>query len=508
MRHVTCLAGMLVCLAASAAAGAGDDAWDGPMKAVHAKFTGQPGTVAQFGDSITITMAFFVPLQMDIRNLPADLVDAHAWIRKYVQGRCWRGWKGPEFGNEGRTTTEWAVSHMDEWLKRLNPEVALVMWGTNDTYAGPKPPKYTENLREIVQKCLDNGTVPILYTIPPKGGQAGNAKETALVESFVEAARTVAREKRVPLVDFYQEMMARQPTDFAKTLLGDGLHPSYPSEYQRDFSDEALKQSGYTLRNYLTLRKYHEVYEKVLSQVKSARRVGSESAWRGPTFESRPAVLVPKAAGAPTVDGRLDDACWKEALRAEFRRLDGNPERPKHPTAAMLAADEKTLYVAFRCTEPQMDSLVSRKRERDANVWEDDSVEVFLKVGGEPTRDYFHLIVNPDGSMLDDRGGKTEAWQSGAKVAAAKGKDAWSVEIAIPIEEFSRAEDKARPAGAWRLNLTRMRQPRGGAFAEETALAPTEDPSSHVPDMFAYAFFEALGGKLPDASAKPESVSE
>lgn len=63
-------------------------------------------------------------------------------------------------------------------------------------------------------------------------------------------------------------------------------------------------------------------------------------------------------------------------------------------------------------------------------------------------------------------------------------------------------------AGAWRLNLTRMRPQRADLPAEETALAPTEDPSSHVPDMFAYAFFEALGGKLPDASAKPESVSE
>jgi len=42
-----------------------------------------------------------------------------------------------------------------------------------------------------------------------------------------------------------------------------------------------------------------------------------------------------------------------------------------------------------------------------------------------------------------------------------------------------------------------MRPGRGGGFAEETALAPTEDPSSHVPARFAYAFFEALGGKLP-----------
>lgn len=147
MRLAVRLAGVLAFLASSAAATAAEDAWVEPMKAVHAKFTGQPGTVAQFGDSITITMAFFTPLQEEMKNVPDGTKDALAWVRKYVQGRCWRGWKGPQFGNDGRTTTEWALARMDGWLKTLNPEVALVMWGTNDTYLGPKPPKYTENLR-------------------------------------------------------------------------------------------------------------------------------------------------------------------------------------------------------------------------------------------------------------------------------------------------------------------------------------------------------------------------
>ena len=91
-------------------AAAPDEGWVEPMKQVHARFTGQRGTVAQFGDSITITMAFFVPLQYEIKNVPADLRAAKAWIRRYVQSRCWRAWKGPQFGNEGRTTTAWAVS--------------------------------------------------------------------------------------------------------------------------------------------------------------------------------------------------------------------------------------------------------------------------------------------------------------------------------------------------------------------------------------------------------------
>ncbi|MBM4031930.1 MAG: hypothetical protein FJ291_09110 [Planctomycetes bacterium] len=494
MRRLVRLLASLVCLAA---VGRGAEDWVEPMRAAHAKFKGQAGTVAQFGDSITITMAFFTPLSMDHKNVPADLAEAHAWLRKYVQPRCWRAWKGPQFGNEGRTTTEWGLAGIEGWLKKLNPEVALVMWGTNDTYQGPRPPKYTDNLRLIIQACLDNGTVPVLYTIPPKGDQAGNAKNTQLVETFVEAARSVAAEKKVPLVDFYKEIMSRQPTEFHKTLLGDGLHPSFPQAYQQDFSEEALKQSGYTLRNYLTLKALWEVHQKVLSQGKPVKAEAGEPAPpKGAAYKGRPAVLIAKPEAEPAIDGKLDDACWAKAAAVPFRLMDGSADRPKRVTSAKLLATDKTLFVAIVCAETEQ--LRSRKRDRDENIWEDDSVELFIKPGPEPTRQYHHLIVNPEGSFLDDLGGDNGAWQSELKLAAAKGKDAWAVELAIPLAELTKGEDKAKLAGPWRLNLTRMRQSRGDdAPAEESALAPTEDPSSHVPAMFAYAWVEALGGKLP-----------
>jgi len=491
---------LLAALGSTAAAAAKQpperDYWVEPMKKVHAKFTGQRGTVAQFGDSITITMAFFTPLSMDIKNLPDDLKDAHDWIRSYVQGRCWRAWKGARFGNEGRTTTAWAVRNIDGWLKSLNPEVALVMWGTNDTYLGPHPPQYNANLLTIVNKCLANGTVPILYTIPPKGGQAGNPKETEHVESFVRAAREVAWKTKVPLVDFYKEMMTRQPTDFAKKLLGDNLHPSYPAQYQRDFSEEGLKNSGYTLRNYLTLKACHEVYQKVLSKVKSARTSAMEATWKGPTYKGLPAVLIPKASRAPKIDGDIDEAAWKPVKALEFRLLDGDPTKPSCPTQAKLMATEEALYVAIKCMDPEPEKVFAKKRPRDSNVWEDDSVEVFLEFGPRPTPEYYQIIVNPEASFLDAFA-RDNSWQGNQKIAASTGADHWSVEIAIPFADLKLPKDKSKWSGPWRLNLTRMRPARTGGFAEESALSPTEDTSSHVPARFAFAFFEVFGGKLP-----------
>ena len=225
--------------------------------------------VARFGDSITVSRAFFNGLQWELRNVSPEAKTAQHWLRSYVQPRCW-GWEGSDYGDDGGTTSAWGLKNMDGWLKKLNPEIALVMWGTNDTYQGPNPPQYTENLRQIIQKCLDNGTVPILYTIPPVASQAGDEKKTKHVESFVEAARLVAAEKKVPLIDYYAEIMKRQPENFDKTLMGDNLHPSAPQKYSNDFSEEALKNHGYGLRTYLTLMKMYEVQQKVFSQVKPA----------------------------------------------------------------------------------------------------------------------------------------------------------------------------------------------------------------------------------------------
>ena len=476
-------------------AAAADDDWVEPMKKVHVRFTGQRGTVAQIGDSITITMAFFTPIRGEIKNLPKELEPAHQWIRSYVQGRCWAGWKGAEWGNTGRMTSKWGAANIDGWLKKMNPEVALIMFGTNDLGAGPRPPEYDRNMRKIAQACIDNGTIPILYTIPPVANQLNNPKRTKYVETFVEAVRKVAAELKVPLIDFYREMVTRRPKSFG-VLLGDNVHPSYPKQYQRDYSDEALKNSGYTLRNYLTLKKLWEVQQKVLSQVKSGRTHRSETHLEGPTHKGLPAVVVSRPAKAPKVDGKLDDACWGALRPIPFRLLSGDTTAPKYPTWGKVLATPSALFVAFRCTEPQMDNLVSQKRPRDGDAWSDDSVEVFVKPGAEATMQYYQVTVNADGCLYDAFA-QDPQWDADVKAAVLKGKDFWSVEIAIPFAQMKLPKDKAQLAGPWRLNLTRMRPARSGSFLEEGALSPTESPSSHVPAKFAYAFLAAFGGKLP-----------
>jgi len=271
-----CLAIALSCAGVAVQAQtSGPDAnvWVPAMKKVNAKFTGEQGVLALFGDSITVSRAFWFGLQYTRKNASAEMTKAFELVNNYMLEDCWDR-RGAKYGNEGMMTIRWAHQNVDTWLKDLNPEVALIMFGTNDL-GGLEVREYETKTRQVVQKCLDNGTVVILSTAPPCHGRA----EKAAV--FAEAIRKIARELKVPLTDYHAEILKRRPDDWdgamekfsqyqgydVPTLISrDGGHPSNPRKYANDYSPEGLRNNGYVLRSYLALMKYAEVIEKVLPE--------------------------------------------------------------------------------------------------------------------------------------------------------------------------------------------------------------------------------------------------
>ncbi len=249
-------------------------AWVEPMKKVHARFTGTKGTFACFGDSISVTLAFWSPLQYDQPDkLPAEAGKALKLVKETMKPDCWSRWKGPQYGNNGSMTIRWADENVAAWLKKLNPEVAVIMFGTNDMNdLGFE--EYKSKTRKVVERCLKNGTIVILTTIPPHTGRFEQSKK------YAEAVRRIAAQEEVPLVDFFAEIVKRRPNDWDGSLAKfknspggdydvptltarDGVHPSNPAKYQ-DFSEESLQKNGYQLRNYLTLMAYADVIRSVL----------------------------------------------------------------------------------------------------------------------------------------------------------------------------------------------------------------------------------------------------
>jgi GDSL-like lipase/acylhydrolase family protein len=248
------------------------DYWVAPMKKAHARFKGKVGTLAQYGDSITITMAFLATHSYGASCIPAKCSEADKkhikLVDQYANRKLWRAWKGPKWGNNGSMTSNWCRANVDKWQKTCNPEVMVMMFGTNDVSYGPVPPTYTENLAYAVKRCLADGTIPILTTASPRGDQKKSARVLQRVQANHRAVLAIARGMKVPLIDFYQEIMTRQPEKWDKTLMGDSLHPSYRNPWKKDFTPEGLKNSGYTLRNYLTFMMYADIIEKVLLPAK------------------------------------------------------------------------------------------------------------------------------------------------------------------------------------------------------------------------------------------------
>ena len=132
-----------------------------------------------------------------------------------------------------------------------------------------------DRMRTLVDACLKHGTVPIVTTIPPKSGSLEKSKQ------FADSVRKLARELKVPLIDYQAEILKRRPEDWdgrlanfkefeknvydVPTLIaGDGVHPSNPGKF-KDYGEDGLKTNGYVLRNYLTLNAYADVIRHVLA---------------------------------------------------------------------------------------------------------------------------------------------------------------------------------------------------------------------------------------------------
>ena len=308
---IVMLAAVLV--QAGVAAGGPTPDWVSEMKKTHAKFTGKSGTFAHFGDSITYSLAFWSSLQWRPGQADAEFEASRQWVLKYMHQDCWRGWKGPKYGNLSGKTVAWANSNVDGWLKKLNPEVVLIMFGTNDL-GGVSVEKYETGLRKFVQRCLDNGSVVILSTIPPRSGRAEKAAE------YAKVARKIAKELKVPLSDFHAEVMKRRPDDWdgsaakfkghktyeVPTLIaGDGVHPSNPKKWRRDFTAEGLKHNGFNLRSYITLNAYVEVMDKVLDAGKKPTKKKFISEKKPVTVSVTDQSWWPKAPKLPAPKGQV-----------------------------------------------------------------------------------------------------------------------------------------------------------------------------------------------------------
>jgi len=180
---------------------------------------------------------------------------------------------------------------------------------------------------------------------------------------------------------------------------------------------------------------------------------------------------------------------WESVPELTLRRAqDGGV--PLYATRVRLLDDGTRLLVRFDCADPD---IWATHGERDAPLWEEEVVEVFLAGGADvPTR-YFEIEVNPlgvlfDALVLNPDGRRATmrvdtSWNPPGLLARVV-RDApagWSAEIVLPWADCF-------PDGTpslLRANFFRIERPRGRPD-EFSCWSPTlaDPPDFHRPECF------------------------
>ena len=195
---------------------------------------------------------------------------------------------------------------------------------------------------------------------------------------------------------------------------------------------------------------------------------------------------------APRIDGELGDECWDELLKQTgFYEFGTKTPRPAAVRTAWRAGfDGKGLYLAVRNYEEHPEEIRAKVTRRDgANLWRDDSVELYFSPGPEVPQTYRKLVINAAGTQWDqvwkgrgkaDTGWDADGWTSGVS----RDQTGWTIEMHVPWSDLGATP---REGDLWRFALIRYSYTEGKRFAASAFRAQFD-----APEAFGYLYFGDL----------------
>jgi hypothetical protein len=136
-----------------------------------------------------------------------------------------------------------------------NPAFAVIMFGTNDLLALDHV-QFDRSLRRVVVETMHAGIVPVLSTFP---------RHLALPDRsilFNQIVVRVALDYNLPLINLWR---ALEPLP-GHGIAADGFHLSGPLTSAGDFASAANLETGFPLRNLLTLQALDAVWRGVTGE--------------------------------------------------------------------------------------------------------------------------------------------------------------------------------------------------------------------------------------------------
>lgn len=247
-----------------------------------------------------------------------------------------------------------------------------------------------------------------------------------------------------------------------------------------------------------------------------------------------------RAVGEIAVDGRLDEASWKQApWTNDFVDIEGAAKpHPRLRTRARMLWDDRNLYIGAELEEPHVSWTLT---QHDDIVYNDNDFEIFIDPEGD-TSCYFEFEINAANTVFDlvltksyRNGGKADHNWNAAGFRSAVDVDGapndpsdsdrgWSVEFAIPWSALAADCSATPPPNAgdvWRLNFSRVEWRHeivDGAYRKPTGIkednwvwSPQYEIDMHIPERWGYLEFVGAPANLDKpaaAGAAPNAAPE
>jgi hypothetical protein len=236
-----------------------------------------------------------------------------------------------------------------------------------------------------------------------------------------------------------------------------------------------------------------------------------------------------RAASPPVIDGRVDDAAWREApWTDEFVDMADPAVSPAPRTRVKMIWDDTNLYMAAAIAEPR---LWAEMTVHDSPLYQENAFEFFIDPDGD-NHEYYEFEINALNTTWDlllprpyrDGGLGISNWEiAGLKSAVhldgtlnepSDVDRGWSIEIAVPwkaLAEQARRDAPPKAGDQWRMNFTRVETPLrveggryrkiGGQPSQVSAWTPQYVMDIHRPETWGYVQFERTARPfVPDAA--------
>lgn len=209
-----------------------------------------------------------------------------------------------------------------------------------------------------------------------------------------------------------------------------------------------------------------------------------------------------ETAEAISVDGKLEEDVWEEidALELSSMRSGAN-----FATEVDVFRTDEHLYLGARLEDTH---IWSKKAERDANLWEEEVLEMFVDPNGD-AKNYLELQINPKGTVFDanfetrkgtgdgsdreqiDRAKKfdLEGLESAVDVDGTLNDESdedkqWTVELKVPLESIPEVDGDTSFDEPWAVNLYRFDRPADGEKAAYGWSTDLQGEDFHNVDQF------------------------